>query len=418
MSIEHWTRWSHPESDPYRWLHDWLKAHAGTGAALVALAEPEDVHGRLLWAGNQAGYLNALAASPWMVEAAPVVSDAAFRRWIRSADGPDRVWPLLPARPTWLPPAGSHVRALPLVLEGRIAFWLFLTGEPAILHAVDLAEVNLGAALGLGSARLRHVQTQQRRGLAAVAGLAEVQRLLQPDRPNIVGLDYALHWQPAETAAGDYYDLMSLTHLFGPDYDPGLGDVWGVMVGDVSGHGAAAAMEAVQFDAILRTYKAGADDGPAGALTYANRHFLSRRSRQRFMTVLAAGYRPDLGELRYANAGHLPLLLRRDGRVEVHGEGDMPLGVLRDTAYRNQTLSLRNGDLIVLCTDGIVEARDSAGREFGVERLLAIVEQGPQRPQALLNALMEALFRHQAGRIGRDDQTLVVLGILAAPTHT
>jgi sigma-B regulation protein RsbU (phosphoserine phosphatase) len=295
---------------------------------------------------------------------------------------------------------------------------LFLTGTATILSAVDLAEINLRAALGLGSAGLRQIQGQHQRGSAAVAGLAEVQRLLQPDRPKIAGLDYALHWQPAETAAGDYYDLMALTHVLGPDYDPRHGDVWGVMVGDVSGHGAAAAMEAVQFDAILRTYKPDQDDGPAGALSYANRHFLSRRSRQRFMTVLAAGYRPDLGELRYANAGHLPLLLRRGGKVEAHGDGDMPLGVLRDTVYRNQTLKLRAGDLIILGTDGVVEARDSAGREFGVKRLLAMVEQGPRRPQALLNSLLEALFRHQGGRIGRDDQTLVVLGIQAAPGPT
>ncbi len=414
MSIERWSRWSHPEADPYGWLLDWLQTQPGAGAALVGLAEPDDVHGRLLCVGSDPTAMQVLTASPWMPEAAPVVSDANFRRWIATAESSTLVWPVPPNRPPWLAQVGGHVRALPLVHDGRVAFWLFLTASPAILQTVDLAQINLGAAFGLGGARLRHVQSQHRRGSAAVAGLAEVQRLLQPDRPRIAGLDYALHWQPAETAAGDYYDLMALTHVYGEAYDPRFGDVWGVMVGDVSGHGAAAAMEAVQFDAILRTYKPDEDAGPAGALSYANRYFLSRRSRQRFMTVLAAGYRPDLGQLRYANAGHLPLLLRRGGKVEVHGDGDMPLGVLRDTVYRNQTLSLRAGDLIIMATDGIIEARDDSGREFGTERLLAMVEQGPRRPQALLNSLLEALFRHQGGRIGRDDQTLVVLGIQAA----
>lgn len=413
MSIQHWSDWSRHDADPYAWLRDWVEQHPAAGATLVAVADTPDPQARVLYIGNHGLPCRTLAPSPWAVGDAPSIDDEAFRSAI-GLDGAAMPQPVVAPRPSWLPAHGSHLRVLPLVQEGRIAFWLFLTATEEDLLGVELAEFNLRAALGLGSARLRAAEELHRRGSAAIAGLAEVQRSLQPDRPQIRGLEYALHWQPAETAAGDYYDLMSLTHAYGAELDATHGDVWGVMVGDVSGHGAAAAMEAVQFDAILRTYKSGQDDGPAGALSYANRHFLSRRSRQRFMTVLAAGFRPDLGELRYANAGHLPLLLRRAGRLEVHAEGGMPLGVLRDTVYSNQQLKLRTGDLLLLYTDGLVEARDSRGEQFGNERLLQIIERGPRRPQALLGAVLDELFRHQGGPIGRDDQTLVVLAVQAS----
>ncbi len=96
----------------------------------------------------------------------------------------------------------------------------------------------------------------------------------------------------------------------------GHGDTWGVLVGDVSGHGAAAAMEAVQFDAILRTYTGDGAPPPAGAATYTNRYFFSRRSRGHFMTLLAMVYRPDTRILSYLSAGHPPLLHRRGNAVQ------------------------------------------------------------------------------------------------------
>lgn len=92
----------------------------------------------------------------------------------------------------------------------------------------------------------------------AIASIADVQRLLLPDNPRIRGLNYAFHYQPAAVAAGDYYDLMPLNDGVPAAFLDQAGvDAWGVMLADVSGHGPAAAMEAVQFDAILRTYQGG-----------------------------------------------------------------------------------------------------------------------------------------------------------------
>lgn len=414
MPVQQWSTWSSPGADPYAWLDHWLDTYPGVGAALLAAGAEGELHGRLLFlrshaaAGSQVRHL-----TPWKVVDAPVVSDALFRRLTLAAreDWTSPAFPHLAA--SWLPTGGDALRVIPLVQEGRVAYWLFLSGDHHVLNAVDLRELTLGAALGLGSAKLFEIERQQRRRNAADSGMAEVQRLLQPHQSDIAGLDYALHWQPAETAAGDYYDVMSLSNAFASLYDGAVGDVWGAVIGDVSGHGAAAAMEAVQFDAILRTYKPETDLGPGGAITYANKHYFSRQNRQRFMSVLAIRYRPDLNELCYANAGHVPLLVRRPDGVSTYGDGDIPIGVLRDQTYQNMSLPLASGDLLMMYTDGIVEARNQQGEQFGLDRLTEVFAEGPARPQAMLNAVLEALFRHQGGAIGVDDQTVVVLGITA-----
>ena len=176
---------------------------------------------------------------------------------------------------------------------------------------------------------------------------------------------------------------------------------------------AASAMEAVQFDAILRTYKGdGEPPPPAGALTYANRFFFSRRSRGHFMTVFAVLYRPDTRTLSFLSAGHPALLHRRDSFVQLLGESDqIPLGVLHDYEYRNNEISLEPGDLLVLYTDGITEARNRHGEMFGTKRLHELVCAGPASPQILCDSIVNAVQVHQENIIGSDDQTLLVLKI-------
>jgi sigma-B regulation protein RsbU (phosphoserine phosphatase) len=193
----------------------------------------------------------------------------------------------------------AAVLGVPIANAGVVVHWLVFASDSATrFDEVDrdalLVDANLAANLiirPLATRALRHETARQRH---AIEGLADVQRLLLPDNPVIGGLDYAVHWQPAETAAGDYYDLMSLAEHAPADFHYDGADIWALMLADVSGHGAAAAMEAVQFDAILRTYQGDEESGPAGALTYANRYFFSRRQRQHFLTAFALLYRPDL----------------------------------------------------------------------------------------------------------------------------
>lgn len=313
--------------------------------------------------------------------------------------------------------APAAVLGVPVANAGVVRHWLaFGSTDATRFDALDLAawlaDVNLAANLivrPLATRALRDETVRQRR---AIEGIADVQRLLLPDDPVIRGLEYAAHWQPAETAAGDYYDLMPLTQYAPADFvDPGA-DIWALMLADVSGHGAAAAMEAVQFDAILRTYGGDEDAGPAGALTYANRHFFSRRSRGHFLTAFALLYRPDLRRATFVDAGHPPLLQRRGDRILRHGAGtQIPLGVLREHAWQNESFEVESGDILVLYTDGVVEARDASGEPFGEQRLAELVRTGPRQADALLALLRERLVAHQGSDAGSDDQTLVVLRI-------
>ena len=246
----------------------------------------------------------------------------------------------------------------------------------------------------------------------AIESLADVQRLLLPDNPSIRGLNYSFHYQPAAIAAGDYYDLMVLNYDVAPEFTASSGvDAWGVMLADVSGHGPAAAMEAVQFDAILRTYRGDEEPrGPAGALTYANRYFFSRRQRRHFLTVFAALYRPDLQQLTYCSAGHHPALLRCGNQVLRIDDGiDIPLGIDRDYRFSNQSCPMQADDLLLVCTDGILEAENAHGEPFGLDRLEALFASAAGGVESIRDALVDALQQHQGSRLGSDDQTLLVL---------
>ncbi|HEX6833085.1 MAG TPA: PP2C family protein-serine/threonine phosphatase [Rudaea sp.] len=312
--------------------------------------------------------------------------------------------------------APASVLAVPLANRGALTHWLVFGSTLA--HRFDgadleraLLHINLATSLIVRPIVLRELTLETQRQRQEIESLADIQKLLLPDSPQILGLEYAIHWQPAETAAGDYYEMTRLTEFAPPEFRHTM-DVWGVIVADVSGHGAAAAMEAVQFDAILRTYQGDAGPPPAAVMTYANRYFFSRRSRGHFMTVFAVLYRPDTRILSYLSAGHPPLLHRRRNNVELFGESDqIPLGVLRDFEYRNNEITLQSGDILVLYTDGIVEARDAHDAMFGIDRLRELVASGPEQPQALLDRIVAAVHEFQQGPIGIDDQTLIVLKI-------
>ena len=347
----------------------------------------------------------------------PLFDDALARRIVENATPravsiapPERMLPLgealfAPATALTIPLANAGVHSHTIVLGSTLAHRFdHVDLDRILLH------VNLATSLIVRPIALHALAQESARHRQEIEGLADIQRLLLPDNPQIRGLEHAVHWQPAATAAGDYYELSNLTAAAPPNFPRDGADVWGVIVGDVSGHGAAAAMEAVQFDAILRTYQGNSGPAPAGAISYANKYFFSRRNRGHFMSVIAALYRPDQRVLSFLSAGHPPLLHRRGKHVHLLGEGDqIPLGVLRDYEYRNNEVELAPGDSLVLYTDGILEARDARDAMFGLDRLRDLVAHGPDAPQALLDSVVDAVRAHQQGDIGNDDQTLIVL---------
>jgi sigma-B regulation protein RsbU (phosphoserine phosphatase) len=337
---------------------------------------------------------------PWLGDdrAMRTDSDAAYRDSLLGR--------LLPAETLLLLPLYAHDGARHALLFGAPR------DHPLATAPLDWMQVlaNLYGAYFGGALDRRDLTERSRRSETDIQDLADVQRLLLPTAVAIGGLDYAAHYQPSAQAGGDYYDIVCLSHRVSSDYPSHWPDAFGLLIADVSGHGAGAAMEAVQFDAILRTYRGDEGDGPAGALTYANRYYFSRQPRGHFMTALGFLHLPHRRLIRLCNAGHLPPLRLRDGVATSIDTGrDIPIGILREHRFENAVLDAAEGDVYVFYTDGIVESRDRDGMEFGIERLRDIVEATAADPTAQRDAILAALFEHQGSDTGRDDQTLLVI---------
>lgn len=180
--------------------------------------------------------------------------------------------------------------------------------------------------------------------------------------PGISGWDAAGFTRPRYEIGGDYYDHIPLA-------DGRLG----LVIADVSGKGSLAAMTLTTFRAILRTQVEGEPE-PVRTAAAANRLLRERMAPTEYVTAVYGVLDPDRGHLGYSNCGHTsPILVRADGRYSKLTTGGPPLGLLAGARYLSGEVTVEPGDLLVLFTDGVVEAEGPAGEEFGVDRLADIV---------------------------------------------
>jgi sigma-B regulation protein RsbU (phosphoserine phosphatase) len=131
----------------------------------------------------------------------------------------------------------------------------------------------------------------------------------------------------------------------------------------------------------------------------------------RFTTAFVAEYHPDEGRLTYVNAGHNPPLLHRaSGAIERLQPGGLPFGIRAQTEFECREVFLQEGDLLVVFTDGLVEAVDPQGREFEEARLVELLPRCSCRPAAeVLSCIMSALEAHVDGARQNDDITLLIV---------
>ncbi|MGA9184086.1 MAG: PP2C family protein-serine/threonine phosphatase [Candidatus Acidiferrales bacterium] len=194
---------------------------------------------------------------------------------------------------------------------------------------------------------------------------SEIQRWLVPRRaPVTPGVDIAFATRAAKTVAGDYYDAFRR-----PSDGPLL-----VTVADVSGKGIPAAMLMASFQASLRAL-AGVPCSLAVLTAGLNRQVCSNTQNGRFTTAFLAELDPATGDVVYLCAGHNPPILRRkDGTIERLESDCIPLGIELNQIYDSGRTRIEPGDLLVIYTDGVTEAWDESGRDYGEERLLASIE--------------------------------------------
>lgn len=191
----------------------------------------------------------------------------------------------------------------------------------------------------------------------------EVQRELLPRAfPRLAGLEVAGVCLPAVGVGGDYFDFLALPE-----------DRLGLVVADVSGKGIPAALLMAGLQASVRSVSL-SGCGPAEVNRRVNALLYDTTSDARYATLFFALYDPHLREIHYSNAGHFPpILLGPSGAVRLT-QGGLPLGLFGEAAYGEGRRAMAPGDLLVLCTDGLLEAPDPAGLEFGEGRLIEILE--------------------------------------------
>jgi sigma-B regulation protein RsbU (phosphoserine phosphatase) len=235
--------------------------------------------------------------------------------------------------------------------------------------------------------------------------VADIQRRMLPARmPAIPTMGLAAHYQTSRRAGGDYFDFFALP-----------GGRWGLLIADVSGHGTPAAVLMAVLHSLAHTYP-GSQERPGLLLEHLNAqlHRLHTARSDMFATAFYAIYDPATRRLEYASAGHNPPRLKRceDGSLALLDQAcGLPLGIVPGEHYADAIHQLVPGDQLVLYTDGITEAYDGRGEQFGLARLDKVLENCAVGAGDLLRAVLGELEAFTGGRAAHDDRTLLVAKI-------
>ena len=245
--------------------------------------------------------------------------------------------------------------------------------------------------------------------------VGELQRALLPaSLPRIAGMEIAASYEPLGRAGGDLYDFFPLDERQDGRADtPTAPSPWCVFIGDIEGHGLAAAMVMAIVQAVLHVHPAGIATA-AGLLRYGNQQLCSSRV-SGLVTAFLGIYEPASRRLTYSCAGHPPPLLRRaaDGAVSaLDGVGSYPLGIDESETFQEASVQLEGGDTLLLYTDGITEAQGTEGNLFGIDWLTRIFRDGGNCPAELIDRLRAAVRAHEHGEAAGDDRTLVAARVL------
>jgi phosphoserine phosphatase RsbU/P len=227
----------------------------------------------------------------------------------------------------------------------------------------------------------------------------DIQYSLIPDKfPEISGITFWAEFRPARILGGDIYDFFMYEN-----------DRVAIAIGDVSGKGAAAALYGALVSGILRT-RATRKYPPAEMLRLVNLSLRQRAIEGRFMTLCYAVYDVKTRILKFSNSGAPAPILCRGGQVEILSAEGFPLGMFDKAEYQEREVGIGPGDTLVFYTDGLGEARDLRGEEFGSERLKQIVERNFQRAaKELTEEIFKQIDRFSLDSGKSDDQTILVL---------
>ncbi len=256
------------------------------------------------------------------------------------------------------------------------------------------------AAMAIYNARLYKDSQDKRRMDEQLSVAREIQRSLLPQPDKNLAYVCALSQNlPCYEVGGDYYDYFTLE-----------GGRFGFALGDVAGKGMAAALLASLVQGVLSAQTQFEAPLPV-MMSNINRILAQRGTGNRFVTFFFGILDPD-GTCTYVNAGHNPpIVVSRDGAMKELTSGGMVLGLFPGAPYESDKIQLQPEDHLVLFTDGVVEALNSGGEEFGQDRLTALLRDSARCSTAeILTRLRNAVLSFSANTPQHDDITMMVLG--------
>ncbi len=227
-------------------------------------------------------------------------------------------------------------------------------------------------------------------------------KLLPEELPKLKSISVSAFSVAAKGVSGDYYDAFQLKN----------GKI-AIIICDVAGKGVPASLVMVMIRTILHLIAGSANDA-AKIVSWINKGIFNQIELGHYATLSFLTFDPVKNEVEYSNAGHHPLLLYRKSKdklikIDTHG---IPIGVEGSSKYQQKRFKVEKDDIILLYTDGIIEARNNKKEEYGIESLLRIVkEQAELSPDELSKVIIDDINKF-VGRAGQhDDQTLLILKI-------
>ena len=308
--------------------------------------------------------------------------------------------------------SGAAMMVAPLICRGQMLGLLYVDSrqEQGTAFTEDDLEVLTGmatqTALALYTAQSHESLMRQSRTEQELMAAHEVQKRFMPRGvPKLPGFSFVAHYDPSRDVGGDLYDFISLD-----------ADLVAVVVGDVSGKGFGAALVMAWVASQIRV-AAHQEESPAQVLARVNENLLEARQDDLFVTVFYGVLdRRDMS-ITYSNAGHVPPMVRRAIGPEVEvleDETALPIGVVPGAAFDVARIDLEPGDVLVLVSDGVTEARDPQKRMFGMEGMRAAVERSAANPTDLVCSVLGEIREFIREEAHYDDITIVAVGVSAA----
>ncbi len=269
-------------------------------------------------------------------------------------------------------------------------------------HQRTITTLAAQIAIAIENARLyEEIARQERRLERDLAMARELQfRLLPQSRPKLANLDIAAKFSPARAIGGDLYDFVSYSQ-----------SRTALVIGDVSGKGAPAAIYAALVSGIIRSH-APMEPGPAEMLSAVNYSLADRRIDGQFVSVIYAVWDDENRTLQVANSGLPRPVYCHNGKTQLIEATGLPLGLFDDADYDEFTFQAKDDDIFVFFSDGILDATNKAGDLFGRTRLEKVIaEQCANSAEAMVKSIFKAAAEHARGVETFDDQTVVAIKV-------